>query len=120
MEVEERKGSEFGGPLYYLYLLKNCFKTIKNVYIIQNELEMGRLTSKNFYGIWLSDEFKQTPGDSEGREAWCAAVHGVAKSWTRLSDFTFTFHFPALEKEIPGTGEPGGLPSMGSHRMGHD
>ena len=86
MEVEERKGSEFGGPLYYLYLLKNCFKTIKNVYIIQNELEMGRLTLKNFYGIWLSDEFKQTPGDSEGREAWCAAIHGVAKSWTRLSD----------------------------------
>ena len=63
--------------------------------------------------------------------AWWAAVHGVAKSQTRLSDFTFTFHFPALEKEmathssvlackIPGTGEPGGLPSMGSHRVGHD
>ena len=62
--------------------------------------------------------------------AWWAAVHGVAKSWTRLSDFTFTFHFHALEKEmathssvlvwrIPGTGEPGGLPSMGSHRIGH-
>ena len=65
------------------------------------------------------------------REAWCAAVHGVAKSLARLSDFTFTFHFHALEKEmathssilarrIPGTGEPGGLPSMGSHRVGHD
>ena len=63
--------------------------------------------------------------------AWWAAVHGVAKSRTRLSDLTFTFHFPALEKEmathssvlawrIPGTGEPGGLPSMGSHRVGHD
>ena len=63
--------------------------------------------------------------------AWWAAVHGVAKSLTRLSDFTFTFHFPALEKEmathssvlawrIPGTGEPGGLPPMGSHRVGHD
>ena len=57
--------------------------------------------------------------------AWWAAVHGVAKSWTQLSDFRFTFHFHALEKEmathssvlawrIPGTGEPGGLPSMGS------
>ena len=56
---------------------------------------------------------------------------GVAKSWTRLSDFTFTFHFHALEKEmatrsivlawrIPGTGEPGGLPSMGSHRVRYD
>ena len=63
--------------------------------------------------------------------AWWAAVHGVAKSWTRLSDFTFTFHFHALEKElatqssviawrIPGTGKPGGLLSMGSHRVGHD
>ena len=63
--------------------------------------------------------------------AWWAAVHGVAKSRTRLSDFTFTFHFDALEKamathssvlawRIPGTGEPGGLPSMGSHRVGHD
>ena len=65
------------------------------------------------------------------RGAWWAAVHGVAKSQTRLSDFTFTFHFHALEKEmathasvlawrIPGTGEPGGLPSMGLHRVGHD
>ena len=63
--------------------------------------------------------------------AWWATIRGVAKSWTRLSDFTFTFHFHALEKEmathssvlawrIPGTGEPGGLPSMGSHRVGHD
>ena len=63
--------------------------------------------------------------------AWWATVHGVAKSRTQLSDFPFTFHFHALEKEmethssvlalrIPGTGEPGGLPSMGSHRVGHD
>ena len=63
--------------------------------------------------------------------AWWAAVHGVAKSWTQLNNFTFTFHFRALEKEmatyssvlawrIPGTAEPGGLLSMGSHRVGHD
>ena len=63
--------------------------------------------------------------------AWWAAVHEVAKSPTRLSGFTFTFHFHALEKEmathssvlawrIPGMEEPGGLPSMGSHRVGHD
>ena len=63
--------------------------------------------------------------------AWWAEVHGVAKSQTQLSDFTFTFHFHALEKEmathssvlawrIPGTEKPGGLPSMGSHRVGHD
>ena len=67
------------------------------------------------------------------RGGWWAAVRGVAKSQTQLSDFnfTFTFHVHALEKEmathssvlawrIPGTGEPGGLPSMGSHRVGHD
>ena len=75
------------------------------------------------------------------RGAWWAAVHGVSESRTQLSDFTFTFNFPVLEKEmathssvlawrithssvlawrIPGMGEPGGLPSMGSHRVGHD
>ena len=63
--------------------------------------------------------------------AWWATVHEVTKSQTQLSDFTFTFHFHALEKEmathssvlawrIPGTGEPGGLPSLGLHRVGHD
>ena len=75
-------------------------------------------------------------GGPMDRGAWWAAVHGVAESQVRLSDFPFTFHFHALEKEmatysnvlawrIPGTGEPGGLPSMGlpsmgSHRVGHD
>ena len=64
-------------------------------------------------------------------EAWWATVYGVAQGWTRLSDFTFTFRFHALEKEmathssvlawkIPGMGEPGGLLPMGSHRVGHD
>ena len=63
--------------------------------------------------------------------AWQASVHGVTKSQIQLSDFTFTFHFHALEKatathssvlawRIPGTGKPGGLLSMGSHRVGHD
>ena len=66
-----------------------------------------------------------------GGGAWQAATHGVAKSRTQLSAFTFTFHFHALEKEmathssvlawrIPGTGKAGGLPFMGSHRVGHD
>ena len=65
------------------------------------------------------------------RGAWQAAVHGVAKSWARLSDFTFSFHFHALEEDmathssvlawrIPGTGEPGGLPSTGLHRVRHN
>ena len=79
-------------------------------------------------GTPLQHSCLENPTD---REAWWAAVHGVAKSQTRLSNFTFTFHFHALEKEmathssvlvwrIPGTREPGGLPSMGSHRVGHD
>ena len=70
----------------------------------------------------------ENPTDEGG---WWAAVHGVATSRARLSDFTFTFPFAALEKEmatcssvlawrIPGTGEPGGLPSVGSHRVGHN
>ena len=65
------------------------------------------------------------------RRAWKAAVDGVPEGRIRLSDLAFTFHFHALEKEmathssvlawrIPGKGEPGGLPSMGSHRVGHD
>ena len=71
------------------------------------------------------------PGKSHGRRSLVGSVHGVAEGWTRLSDFIFTFHFHALEKEmathaslfawrIPGTGQPGGLLSMGSQRVGHD
>ena len=106
------------------------------------------LTTSITIGINTSAKFTATtnllPGEGNGTPlqysclenpmdggAWWAVVHGVAKSWTRLSDFTFTFHFPALEKEmathssvlawrIPGTGEPGGLPSMGTHRVGRD
>ena len=95
----------------------------------------------------MDNEFEQTLGDfGEGNGtplqysclanpmdggAWWAAVHGVATSRKRLSNFTFTFHFHALEKEmatqssvpawrIPGMGEPGELPSMGSHKVRHD
>ena len=80
--------------------------------------------------IWYSciAEKAMAPND---RGAWKAAVHGVAEGQTRLSDFTFTFHFHALEKEIatyssvlawkiPGTEDPGRQPSMGSHRVRHD
>ena len=80
------------------------------------------------YGTPLQCSCLENPMDGG---AWWPAVHGVTKSQTRLSDFTFTFHFHALEKEmatqssvlawrIPETGEPGGLPSMGSHRVRHD
>ena len=79
-------------------------------------------------GIPLQYSCLENPMDGG---AWKAAVHGVTEGRTRLSDFTFTFHFHALEKKmathssvlawrIPGTGEPGGLPSMGLHRVGHD
>ena len=79
-------------------------------------------------GTLLQYSCLETPMDGG---AWQAAVHGVAKSWTRLSDFTFTFLFHALEKEmathsstlawkIPWMEEPGGLQSMGSLRVGHD
>ena len=79
-------------------------------------------------GTPLQDSCLENPMDGG---AWWATVHGVARSRTWLSDFTFTFHFHALEKEmathsnvlawrIPGMEDPGGLPSMGSHRDGHD
>ena len=87
--------------------------------------------------VFINGEGNGTPlhysclENSMGGGAWWAAICGVVKSRTRLSDFTFTFHFHALEKEIathssvlawkiPGTGQPGGLPSMGSHRVRHD
>ena len=79
-------------------------------------------------GTQLQYSWLENPMDGG---AWWAAVHGVAKSWRWLSYFTFSFHFHALEKEtathssvlawrIPGTGEPGGLPSLGLHRVGHN
>ena len=86
------------------------------------------LQTDNLKSNPLQYSFLENPMDGG---AWWAAVHGFTKSQTRLSNFTLTFHFHALEKEmathssvlawrIPGTSEPGGLPSMGSHRAGHD
>ena len=99
----------FHQPIFHLFILYRVFFGERN-------------------GTPLQPSCLENPIDGG---AWWAAVHGVAKSRTRLSDFTFTFHFHALEKEmathssvlawrIPGTGEPGGLPSMGSHRVIHD
>ena len=89
--------------------------------------ELGRSPGRG-NGNPLQCSCQENPMD---RGAWWAAVHGVTKSPARQSDFTFNFHLHALEKEmathssilawrIPGTGEPGGLLSMGSHRVGHD
>ena len=122
----------FFNPIIYLYLLlgRFClftFKVIIDRYIlVVIVLIVSRFGEGN--GTPLLYSCLENP---MVRGAWWAAVHGVAKSRTRLSDFTFAFHFHALEKEmathssvlawrIPGTGEPGGLPSMGSHRVGHD
>ena len=88
----------------------------------------GSIFSGESDGTPLQYSCLESPTD---RGAWQAAVHGVSKSWTRLSNFTFTFHFHALEKEmathssvldwrIPGTAESGGLLAMGLHRVGHD
>ena len=85
---------------------------------------------------WVTEQQQRSKSldllwEVQKRDYLRAAVYGVARSRTWLSDFTFTFHFHALEKEmathssvlawrIPGTGEPGGLPSLGSHRVGHE
>ena len=95
------------------------------------QLKIG-LKMHSFYSLLTEKAMAPNSSTLAWKMLWTeAAVHGVAKSQIRLSDFTFTFHFHALEKEmatdssvlawrIPGTGEPGRLPSMGSHRVGYD
>ena len=119
---------------YFLDLLSACL--VLNDYTTVELTEMqafcnlgaSNLMNGEGNGTPLQNSCLENPTD---RGAWQAAVHGVTGSRTRLSNFTFTFHFHALEKEmathssvlawrIPGMGEPGGLPSMGSHRVGHD
>ena len=114
---------------YSLEFLNQWYGLLSSWWIVSLEyLEDSIYGSREGNGTPLQYSCLENP---MGRGAWWAAVHGVTKSRTRLRDFTFTFHFHALEKEmathssvlawiIPGTGEPGGLPSMGSHRVGHD
>ena len=105
------------------FLIPACLLFICNLSLLLNKPAPGESN-----GTPLQYSCLENPMDGG---AWWAAVHGVANSRTRLSDFTFTFQFHALEKEmathssilawrIPGMGEPDGLPSMGSHRVGHD
>ena len=105
--------------------LKHSFWDYGN--LILDDFRLLNLKYGESDGTPLQYSCLQNPMDGG---AWLAAVHGVSKSRTRLTDFTFTFHFHALKEmathssvlawRIPAMGEPGGLPSMGSHRVGHD
>ena len=115
---------------YYSNIKMNTFESVLMRWMNLELITQSEVSQRDREGNGnpLQYSFLENPMDGG---AWWAAVRGVTKSWTRLSDFTFTFHFHALEKEmethssvlawrIPGTGEPGGLPSMGSHRVRHD
>ena len=113
---------------YYWYMYPSLAWIILSIILLVCEMSATVQYFREANGTPHQYSCLENPMD---RGAWKAAVHGVTESWTRLSDFTFTFHFHALEKEmaihssvlawrIPGMGEPGGLPSMGSHRIGHD
>ena len=119
--------------LYYLWfrihlLILTCQRNSECSWIYVYVLNITLISTREGNGTPLQYSCLENPMD---RGACKAAIHGVAKSHTQLSNFTFTFHFHALEKEmaahssvlawrIPGTGEPAGLPSMGSHRVRHD
>ena len=116
LDMEQQTGSKSGKEY------------VKDVYCHPAYLTSMQSISGEGSGTPLQYSCLENPMD---RGAWWAAVHGVAKSQTRLSNFTFTSHFHALEEEmathssvlawrIPGTGKPGGLSSMGLHRVGHD
>ena len=136
LKIGSRK--EFMPNERQILMMKWMEQPIRNEYIQTDRYrQINRYTCIYIYICICVGEVNGTPlqysclENPMDKGAWQAAVHGVAKSQTRLSDFTFTFHFYALEKEmatlssvlawrIPGTGEPGGLPSMGSHRVRHD
>ena len=113
---------EWGGQWLRTYFSPPSIPDVRASLIVTNH------HNQNSNGNPLQYSCLENPMDGG---AWWAAVHRVARSRTWLSDFTLTFHFHALEKEmathssvlawrIPGTGEPGGLPTMGLHRVGHD
>ena len=117
---------------FSIFLFSSCLTSKSSLLALLSKFIMNLTSYHCFYyppnGTPLQYSCLENPMDGG---AWKAAVHEVAKSWTRLSIFTLTFHFHALEKEmathssvlawrIPGMGEPGGLLSMGLHRVGHD
>ena len=135
-EVSEKAGLKLNiqkmkimasGPITSWQIDGETMETVRD-YFLAGEGGGSKITAREGNDTLLQYSCLENPMD---RGAWWAAVHGVTKSRTRLSDFTFTFHFHAPEKEmathsgvltwrIPRTGEPGGLPSMGSHRVRHD
>ena len=111
-------------------ILSLCFDRENCCKIKSANTVFGTVHNIHWRRRWHPLQYSRLESPMDGG-AWWAAVHEVSKSETWLSDFTFTFHFHTLEKEmathssvlawrIPGTGGPGGLPSMGSHRVGHD
>ena len=118
-------------PFTRLRLVLLTLKSWASVVLADSWISFLRLVSiSDGEGNGIPLQYSSLANPMDGG-AWQAAVHGVARSRTRLSNFPFTFHFHALEKKmathssvlawrIPGTGEPGGLPSMGSYRVGHD
>ena len=130
LDQEDPLEEENGNPLQYSCLENPMDKGAWQATIQRGTKSWTQLSDyiREGNGTPLQYSCLENPMD---RGAWWAAVRGVAKSWTRLSDFTFTFHFHAWEKEmathssvlawrIPGTVEPGGLLSMGSHRVRHN
>ena len=119
--------SPLGWTGWIFLLPKGLSRVFSNTTIQKRQFFGTQLSLREGNGIPLQYSCLENPMD---RGAWWATIHGVAQSWTRLRDFTFTFHFHALEKEmathssvlawkIPGMGEPGRLLSMRSHRVGH-
>ena len=134
----EIPGSKVAGAAWALKPHRTRFDTLISWAIVDTYLASQGLSCLVYKGLaWQWGEGNGAPLQFSCLEnpmdtgAWWAAVHGVARSRTRLSDFIFNYHFHALEKEmathssvlawrIPGTAEPGGLPSVGLHRAGHD
>ena len=138
LQQHNSKASIFWHSGFFIVQLSHPYMTTGKTIAMTRQIFVSKVTSLLFNmlsrlvregnGNPLQYSRLENPMD---RRAWWAAGHGIAKSRTRLSGFTFTFHFHALEKamathssvlawRIPGTEEPGGLPSMGSHRVGHD